>query len=415
MTPPPVPSTGETARVFAPASGNRRFPLLDAMRALSALLIVTTHASGLADFNATHPFGAVTARMNVGVTVFFVISGFLLYRPYALAADRGRPRPNAGRFYRHRTVRVLPGYWLALTLLAIWPGLYGVFTGDWWIYYFLLQVYGESYILRGLGVAWSLATEVAFYACLPLLAVVVGRLRGAGPAGRRREIGLLAGLGLASIVVRGGLHAIEQPALANTLPATFLWFAVGMVLAVVSVATEGEEERWPLLRLVVRRPWVPWCGAAAVLAILSWGLGLPRAGLVRVSVADYVAEFVLFGLFSLLFLLPATFGDDRGGWPRRLLHNRVLAWFGLVSYGIFLWHIPLMIWLWEQGATRWIPELAFPVLLGTSLAFATVCAAASFYLVERPILRFKDGRPRHRDGGEAVGAGGRPAARSARS
>ena len=101
---------------------------------------------------------------------------------------------------------------------------------------------------------------------------------------------------------------------------------------------------------------------------------------------------VLFGLFAFFLLLPAVFGDDRGGWPRRVLANPVLAWLGLVSYGIYLWHASLMIWLDEQGAAGWVAGLSFPGLLVVTTAFATACAAASYYLVERPLLRFKDPR-----------------------
>jgi peptidoglycan/LPS O-acetylase OafA/YrhL len=72
------------------------------------------------------------------VGVFFALSGFLLYRPYLAARLAGRPQPSTRSFLRRRWLRILPAYWVALTVLAIWPGLPGVFTGDWWRYYGLL-------------------------------------------------------------------------------------------------------------------------------------------------------------------------------------------------------------------------------------------------------------------------------------
>ena len=397
MSHAPEPRPGDTPDALKPPPGNPRFPLLDSMRAIAALCIVVTHASGLTRFNAENPLGAVTARLNVGVTVFFLISGFLLYRPFVRAAYHRVDAPRVPRFLRRRALRILPAYWVALTVLAIWPGLAGVFTGDWWAYYGLLQIYSDQYILGGIGPAWSLCIEATFYLALPFYALAMRRAYG-GRRTRERavriELVALAVLGLGSLAARTVIHAVDdQVTFPSTLPATFLWFALGMGLAVVSVAREGSEERVGALRLVGRRPGLCWLAAGASLVALSWGFDLPRDFPGTFSETAFFAEHVLFGAFSFFLLLPAVFGDDRGGWPRRVLANPVLAWLGLVSYGIYLWHASLMIWLEEQGAAEWIPGISFPVLVLATTAFATACAAASYYLVEKPLLRFKDPRP----------------------
>lgn len=412
MTHAPEPRPGETPDALKPPPGNPRFPLMDAMRAIAALSVVVTHAAGRSGFNEGNPLGAVTARLNVGVTVFFLISGFLLYRPFVRAAYHGTQAPGILRFFRRRALRILPAYWLALTVLAVWPGLPGVFTRDWWVYYGFLQVYDDRYILGGIGPAWSLCIEMTFYLALPLYALAMARLYERRPreAAVRIELLALAALGLASVGARTGIHLWDdQAGFPSTLPGTFTWFALGMGLAVASVALEGDEERIGALRLVVRRPWVPWALAAATLAALAWGAGLPRSFGAEISTVSYVAEYVLFGLFALFLLLPAVFGDDRGGWPRRILGNRLLAWLGLISYGIYLWHLSLMIWLDEQGASSWVGGVQFPVLLLGAAVFAVVCAAASYYLVERPLLRLKDPR-RPPPPAAAVGAEPAPSA-----
>ena len=89
-------------------------------------------------------------------------------------------------------------------------------------------------------------------------------------------------------------------------------------------------------------------------------------------------------LIALLLLLPAVFDDRAGGAPRRFLAHPVVAWLGLISYGIFLWHYVVALQLGAGGA-----ELGFGwVLLGT-LAITIPIAAVSYYLVERPLLRLK--------------------------
>jgi peptidoglycan/LPS O-acetylase OafA/YrhL len=103
-----------------------------------------------------------------------------------------------------------------------------------------------------------------------------------------------------------------------------------------------------------------------------------------------VAEHFLFAVCAVLLLAPALFCDRKGGWPRRLLAAPTLAWFGLVSYGVFLYHGPLIAKIREAGADGWLPGSRLVSLSIVTLALTTALAAASYYLVERPILRFKD-------------------------
>ena len=106
------------------------------------------------------------------MAVFFVLSGFLLYRPFFNAELTDAPRPRIRDFARRRVLRIVPAYWLTLTALAIFPGLVGVFSDHWWRYYGFLQVYSSPPLLRitGIPVAWSLCIEVSLYLALPFYA-----------------------------------------------------------------------------------------------------------------------------------------------------------------------------------------------------------------------------------------------------
>src|SRR4051794_41542872 len=97
----------------APPPGNPRFPLLDPLRAVAALCIVVTHTAAYSHFNSLNPLGAWTARLDCGVAIFFVLSGFLLYRPFVAARLGGRPGPSVGRYARRRLLRIIPAYWVA--------------------------------------------------------------------------------------------------------------------------------------------------------------------------------------------------------------------------------------------------------------------------------------------------------------
>src|SRR3954453_21555260 len=173
-------------------SARHPFALFDSLRGLAVLSVIGFHVASLTGRLSEGPFGRVMFVLGgEAVIVFFVISGFLLYRPFVAARAAGRPLPRTGAFLFRRAFRIVPAYWVILTLLAIYPGLHGPFTEDWWRYYFFLQLYSPDTVLAGLPVAWTLCVEVTFYLLLPLWALGVRRLRPAGghEGGARPERG----------------------------------------------------------------------------------------------------------------------------------------------------------------------------------------------------------------------------------
>src|SRR3954469_5768518 len=125
--------------VVAPPPGHPRFPLLDSLRAIAVLCVLLSHTSALSGSNEGTWYGPFTTRLNVGVTIFFLISGFLIYRPFVNSRLNGAPKTPLVVFFERRFLRIFPAYWLALTVLAISPGLPDVHTGRFWVYYGLFQ------------------------------------------------------------------------------------------------------------------------------------------------------------------------------------------------------------------------------------------------------------------------------------
>lgn len=374
---------------LAPPPGNPRFPLLDSMRAIAAFAIVFTHTASVTNFNSDNYFGQFTARLNIGVALFFLLSGFLLYRPFVAARYEGRPRVRVRDYTRRRFLRIVPAYWVALTLLALWPGLFAFWDGPWWRSYLFTQIYYDELVIsQGIFPAWTLSIEVTFYLALPLLALAIGRF-----AGRRVkvELALLGALAAASLVLRFALQGAGGGyVLQNTILAYLDWFSVGMAMAVISVAAWGRENDSLVLRTIVERPWVPWLLAAIGFWIVSTQLDLSRTFFGQYSDRAYHGEHLLFVAVSALFMLPAIFGDWHKTPIRRMLAWRWLAWLGLISYGVFLYHGPFVLWLSEQNADEWIPGSGYFSMTFVASVMSIAAATLSYYLVERPALRFKE-------------------------
>ena len=338
----------------------RRFPLFDSLRAFAALCVVVYHTAFISHADQNDTYGPLLAHLNIGVSIFFVISGFLLYRQFL--GDRAL---TVGRYTRHRLLRIVPAYWVALTLLAIWPGLSGMF-GDAPTYYLFGQVYSFDTVVGGIPQAWTLCTEMTFYIALPFVAWAMRRR----PA--HVQLAVLGVMGVASLAVRtyveGGLHG--GPGWGLGLPGMFDWFAYGMALAVVSTMPFVERLR-PFAR------W-GWPAAAVLYLVLAYGLGLPRGYIfvTHYTFAEAFGAHLISGLIGFCVVLPALFSARAPG---------VTTWLGLVSYGIYLWHFTIIQKLHDEGIESWLP------LTLVSVPVTIALAAASFYLVEKPALRFKDG------------------------
>jgi peptidoglycan/LPS O-acetylase OafA/YrhL len=362
------------------------------VRALAVFGVIVCHA---ASYTGTWPaawWGRYAYYGLIGVDVFFGISGFVLYRPLLRARMSGSPAPSAWAFWMKRLLRIVPAYWVALTLLAIYPGLPGVFSGDFWRYYGFAQIYSPSSVNGGIPAVWSLCVEMTFYLLLPFYAAGLARLGRGRPL--RRQLRLeLAAVGVLLVVPplwRSAVRAGVLPAvLGNALPANLGFFAVGLGLAAVSVGTEIGVLRRPRVG-VHAWPELSWLAAAVAFVAAAALFGGSRP-VPQVHHQPDAVEREAYGatvcVLVLLVLLPPVFA--RGGAVARVLSWRWLAFVGVISYGIFLWHMPMAARIAERlphhgETTRTILTVAGMTVLSTAIA------ALSYRVVEMPFLRRKE-------------------------
>lgn len=316
-----------------------RVPSLTGIRALAALLVVGTHAAYTTG-KYTHGFvGLFYSRMEIGVPIFFVLSGYLLFRPWVKAAAAGTAGPSLKRYARHRFRRIVPAY--VVTVLAAYL-IYHFRDGGpnpghtWWGLFrnlTLTQIYTDNYgfalLHQGLTQMWSLAVEVAFYVALPALAylLMVVLCRREWRPGM-----LLAGLGGLFLLSPAWMVLVHTtdflPDGAKLwLPGYLAWFVGGMlltVLAAMGVRVYGF--------------------VAVPLALICYAIVCtPIAGEPQTSpygLAQALVKMVFYAAIATLLVAPLALGDS--GWYSRLMASRPMVWLGEISYEIFLVHLVLM-------------------------------------------------------------------------
>ncbi len=377
------------------------FPGFDGLRAIAALLVVVVHTSFPAGFTTSSGFGPYTARGEAGVAVFFLISGFLLYRPFVAARLAGVPAAAAPGYLVRRFMRIVPLYWVALavTLNVVSDdrvgvhGLAGIFQTA-----FFLQGYQDHWAIQGLTQAWTLDIEVAFYLAVPVYAWLLGRRRRSPEAQVRVELAALAVTFLAAKVIHFLVIPSRQAWMSGWnawLPVWWDLFAMGMALAVVSAryAQLGRQPRWAGL---------PGSGTAcwAVAALIYWvasrHAGLPLVPIFDPDRAQDMNRHLLYGLFGFFLLLPAVFGRQDRGAVRPLLASRPLAFLGAISYGIYLWHSTVIdLVLAHSGWRLW--KIPYGPFLAIVVVLTVAVATATHHLIERPCIRLSHGWARRAD------------------
>ncbi|HEX6166885.1 MAG TPA: acyltransferase family protein [Acidimicrobiales bacterium] len=387
-------------------SSSGRFAGFDGVRALAALGVLVTHVALKVGFSVTDDRGHYLARLDVGVAIFFVLSGFLLYRPFVARRLDGRPRPDTRAYLRNRFLRIFPAYWLAFTVLVVVLDVRGrdevQGLWDFVTFYALGQSYSAHTALGGLQQAWTLTNEVAFYLVLPLWALGAARLaRRLAP--RRAfvtELAVLATGAAGALAFRYWVHTVDaSDVTAGTidprvhwLPANFHMFVPGMALALILEWSRRRSQPYPALEWLRRHPMACWAGAAACFWVVATQLGLGfevGAAAPRTS----IAKELLYAAVGLLVVLPVALAGATLPRSLRWLASRPMVALGMVSYGIYLWHEGVLD-IYRDVFDVGIFTGSFPRALTATLLGSLTAAAISYLVVERPALALKDRRTR---------------------
>ena len=411
--------------VARPGTASRNVAL-DGIRALAAFAVLLTHVGGQTGFEFTgSPASWIVSRGDVGVPVFFALSGVLLYRPWARAALDDSERPAAARYLWRRALRILPAYW-AVVIIAVLtlnrPHAHSVST--WLQYLLLVQNYNLHPWWHGTGAAglqqmWSLVVEASFYLALPLLGALLAWYAHRGnPGVDRRARRLLAGVAVLGLLSYGFAVLAFYPSLqlwlGETLPRLMSWYAAGMAIAVMSewARAQRNPDGYParFCRTVAGSAGACWLIAALAFVLACTPIVGPET-LAIPTLWDVEIKTALYTVIAAGLLAPAAFGQPGRSWVSRVLANPVMAYLGRISYGIFLWQflvIYAVFWLIHARTVYQGVVYAWWVVLGILIVCAAgtiAVATVSYYLLERPAQRLYQIRRRHRAGRHEGSAG----------
>ena len=379
---------------MSPAPAISRLEGLNGLRALAALAVFAVHYNQTVRFDGElGPFQLARLLPNGehGVSLFFALSGFLLALPFWRALGAGHRLPGLGAYAMHRAARILPAYYLLLTLLVVLGGMWRI-PGAWAdiaLHYLFLFNFAEFSIFSINAPFWTLAVEVQFYVLLPVLFLLLARVK----AGWR--VPLVVVLGAVAYaghywLVSGFIQIVPWPldprlvwirpfgaVLNHSLLAHLPHFLLGILAArwLLGQASVSKEAGTP--RRKTAHELVFWSALVLVLVCV----GTPLEETIQVPFGRYGLPVVPILLTAMIATAPST------RLARRCLELPPLRGLGTISYGFYIYHLPCLLLVDRMLAQRGIDAVEHAFSYGAAaLALALAVSAVSYGVIERPVM-----------------------------
>jgi peptidoglycan/LPS O-acetylase OafA/YrhL len=331
------------------------------LRAISIVLVIVAHSSEHFQQWIKAPLGTYLLFAHLGVSVFFVISGFLI-TGLLLKEQQKTGTISLGRFYLRRSFRIFPPFYF---YLAVMVGL--VLAGELQIplrAFFFAAIYGNDYYFGpgsdsvALQHTWSLSVEEQFYLLWPAALLWLGK---------RRATWVAVLLILSSPFIRLVTYFASAPAHRAMVDRMF-HSSIDTIMFGCLLALVWDH---PRLRSLLPRLTSAWCIAGSLLFLL---------------LVDPVLESHFYGRYSLLLgmtlegvcisLFLVAVVNRPASWAGRILNTAPLRHIGIVSYSLYLWQS-----IFTTGYPGWFP---------LNVLAALCCAEFSYWLIEKPSLRLRD-------------------------
>lgn len=362
------------------------FPSLTGIRGMAALWVLLLHVYSIAGNKEGlfPPLEWLMAMGGMGVDIFFTLSAFLLSLPFVDAQSRGQSVPDLFRFIRRRFFRIFPAYYLQILLVLLLAAL-GVGMGMPWsspttggvLAHAVLWINAWPLIPAYVPTWWTLPVEFGFYLMLPWLAKCLTD---------RRWYWLLLGIGLSLLyrhVLLGlGLSRAEEVYWVDHLPGRLFQFLIGMLAAYFFMRLRNQKK-------------LPGQGSRNLIIIFATIilLSLPALGWLQGSDTYHGAPtrepvLAFWHLYASVcvagLLIAVTSGRN---FFDGILQSVPLQWLGRISYGIYLWHYPVLVVLRESMGGMQATKDDFASFFISGFLISITLAFLSWHWLEAPILK----------------------------
>ena len=391
-------------------------PALDGVRGVACLSVVEYHVNYLISYSFHLPalLGALGSSILMagwsGVTLFFVLSGFLLFLPYARHLLFEQPWPSTRTFYVRRALRILPGYYLALFLLILlahpqyfqWDHL-----GNLSLFLAFLMDAPSTYQKIN-GPFWTLAVEWQYYMLLPLLAWGFSLFvrRGTSPRQRFWRIVIcLAGMIIWGIGTRyTGNYYTSHPAETFFVPRPLLNaillvtygssgkyledFAIGMLCCTIYIFAQNAAQENKTSAYIRRySSWLWGAGILLLFFMAGWGAYLTQLKFLTpfIGAQSFLTELGFASGYGLC-IVAILFGPPG---LKLIFEWQPLRWVGSISYSLYLWHLPILLFF-RDNVIAALPHvfLSRYLLYWTCVALVIIpCAYLLYRFIERPWMK----------------------------
>ncbi len=399
--------------------------VLDGVRGVAVLMVIVFHVNRVTGDNlwnqAANPLASsISTAGGTGVTLFFVLSGFLLFMPFAKALLYKTNWPLVRVFYMRRVLRIVPAYYVSLFLIVLFEHPEYLHRDHLKYLTLFLTFFMDSpraTFRQVNGPYWTLATEWQFYMLLPLIALGIALLVSRVPVKRRLPAVAFCLLGIMAwgLFVRyWGLYYLIYPSQTFLVPRSVLNvilffsfgitgkytedFAVGMFISLCYIYSQHPSTDGKIVRGWQRLS--PWMWAGGILIVVfdaiwhfkefyvatSW----PFLAGIRPDY-DWLNEMMLaigFGACIAAILYGSAGLKALFNWP-------LLRWVGLISYSLYIWHLPLLVLFQSRvmplfhglNLNRYV---TYGLYWLWALAIIFPLAFLSYLIVEKPWMKLGD-------------------------
>jgi peptidoglycan/LPS O-acetylase OafA/YrhL len=354
---------------------------LDGLRAIAALMVVFYHCGVQLQLP---PF---VIPGYSGVHLFFVLSGYLIARPFWARLVNGQPLPSWRKYGARRFMRIYPTYFVALVVFVVMRFAGQLHRPTWTdvvLHVLLVFNWGDAAQFLAINIAmWTLAIEAQFYVILPVAAVIAKRL---APA--RGRLGALL-VGFAFVLIAWLSRSLEYQStlpgeLRFRLPFSFLdLFATGMFVAYLEL-TQASFFRAHLLL----RGGLLLCAAALLLGANYWLVAAGGSDWLKPPTLALACLYptLICAAFALILLVVLT----RARYQVAVLTSAPLVFIGQISYSMYLFHVGvgyMLLTRLPRDFAQWL-ALNPPVYALVQMVPVLVVSYVVYRLVERPSLRW---------------------------